>query len=322
MEESSSSVQLSYDDRFYPTRRASLSYSTLLFLFSCAIPQIDKANGNDYTTKVTLTIADVSFDTRVLTALLMAAVIFYTFGFWRAHSTTALLNSDAIAKSANELSEALKRIASEVEQSARNFGLANRLYHELFSRLNDPSVKPLTLDLIIPDFQNRIKSLNMEALQLSTIRSVSKASDVTDREKALQQSALQILNEFQQSGDRNLKRLSEKQSLLHHDTTLEFERMASKGKEALDQIHTLNANFNRLSRNYYGIQARWYYLYDIAPVYSLSAIALVLGMFSLFNIHYRDFSSFGIILAILIVAALCVPVVYKWWPDLHSNKYP
>lgn len=308
--------QLSYDDRFYPTRRAALSYSAILLLLSWAIPNIDE-NTNEITpTKVTLSIADVSFDTRLLIGMLIAAVIFYTIGFWRAHSNTSLLNSQAISKSATEVSSALSNTAIEIGKASDQLALSNRLYSELTGMLSHPDLRPINMNLIIPNITERIRELGMESSRLSTIRSASPQIDISAREEELQRSYMEIINEIYRDGDNNLRNILSSRIAIEKKASHKFDEMAFEASSSLNKISKLSADFSRLSRNFRGSAARWYLLYDIAPVYVTAAASICFGVLAIFEIRYENFTPEGIIISAALIALLLIPTALRWWSHI------
>lgn len=310
--------QLTYDERFYPARRAALSYAALVMLFALAIPGVDEKTGKPSTlTVVKLTFVDISFEVRVLTFLLLIALLFYTVGFWRAHSITGLLNSDAIARAGKDVSAAIARTAEEIATSGQNLALSNRLYDELVKKLNHPNYQNLIMDNIIPGLTDRIRHITNEASMISTIKS-GRNIDVTEREAKLQYERVLLLHDIMQQGDLNLQKIIRDRQSIAEESRNDFNIMADKANKSLAKLEAINANFVRLSRDFNGAQARWYLLFDVGLVYLAIGISLVLGTLALFGVRYSSFTFAGVVIPVLLVVLAAIPLWLKWWPHLKA----
>lgn len=324
-----STKSLSYDDRFYPTRRAALSYSALLAIFSTSIPTLQREDSQcvgDKASSIKLAFADVCFDTRLITLALILAVLFYTLAFFRAHSTSNILNSQAIAGAAGRVTDAIELTATELMALRSIFMTTNNNFNNFMSdnsrKLTDQSYQITKNDMMY--------DVNM--LLMTRFRQIFEPKNIIDHIPESTNS-IGLKEEFNKIDLANLvselvSNIAEISDKFAHATLKGFEtdeeQLSSLNRnvaEGLAKLDHLNAGFSLLSKEYRGTMARWYFLHDIAPTYLLSCISIILGALKVIGVRFQ-FEHPWVLISMLAISALAVVFIYKWSPWLISTDQP
>lgn len=310
-----SSGGMTYADRFYSSRRAALSYSAILLIFSTATPVKYKSEASslcrnaDFTVK--LTFIDVCLNTTWISAGLMAAVIFYTLAFYRAHSVTDLLNKSAIAGAGGNVTQALNRIAENLRSLESEYEKANKLIHRANEGAMHLFEKLPSADMKLDDFVKKIEptfsqTINDARYFQSEMKVVQYKKDEAMRrqigslENALYNVVMEELD----------KRLMSIRDRLQNIVTSKIDADLSLREQGM-KVNELNRQFSILHKKYHGSTARWYIFYDVILVYIFVALSLFLGAQRLAMGPMKSQAPW-IFIAVCFIGLVFIVIGYKW----------
>lgn len=306
---------MTYADRFYSSRRAALSYSAILLIFSTATPVKYTSDVSSLChfadSTVKLTFVDVCLNTTWISVGLMAAVIFYTLAFYRAHSVTDLLNKSAIAGSGENVTQALNRIALSLQSLESDYEKANKLIYRASEGAKGLFEKSSFAGMGFDNFLQKIEPTFSQTM--GDARYFRSEMKVVEYKK-----------------DQALRRQKESlEQLLYHIVMDELENKLNSIRDRLQNIVTtkskvdlsiteqgiklseISKKFSVLHKKYYGSTARWYIFYDVFLVYMFVGLSLFLGVQKLALGPMRTQAPW-IFIVVCFIALAFVVIWYKW----------
>jgi hypothetical protein len=285
--------QLFYDERFYPTRRAVLWYSSALFLLSTAYPtnessgdcEVLSKNG-ELITNAKLSFADVCFNTQLLTSLLIIAVIFYLIAFFRSQRTTTILNNSALEITNENFSGAFKRAIQTITNVTDKLGNISSYYDENLRFMNEYPIN-FTTDKIYRELEHDVFDFSLRFITKNVKDDLKYALRERDIKTNLSTDSLEF---SRQLASKIQSQIEENNRQMIRDGIGPVERIKSliDGMDAAkDKLHKIEIDFYRLSKTYSGETTNWYLWYDIFPTYLISLISLGLSALSFLGIRFE-----------------------------------